>query len=153
MLLPIENVSVSTLCCVFACKLHHVIFILFLCGVSVCCKVRPTPSSWSLDSVKERAPSFSDNVSKPICPPIPPRPQHPGKMADPLLKNDANFSQSGFWHFCCSRTALLFSSFPPDSSSSSFCYMVAALSILTGIIAFQCNLILLLLSAQSVISF
>uniref|UniRef100_A0A3B5M6F2 Dedicator of cytokinesis 4b n=1 Tax=Xiphophorus couchianus TaxID=32473 RepID=A0A3B5M6F2_9TELE len=40
-------------------------------------KLRPTPSSWSLDSVKERAPSFSDNVSKPICPPIPPRPQHP----------------------------------------------------------------------------
>ncbi|XP_054910667.1 dedicator of cytokinesis protein 4b isoform X1 [Poeciliopsis prolifica] len=44
-------------------------------------KVRPTPSSWSLDSVKERAPSFSDNVSKPICPPIPPRPQHSASSA------------------------------------------------------------------------
>uniref|UniRef100_A0A672J9T2 Dedicator of cytokinesis 4b n=1 Tax=Salarias fasciatus TaxID=181472 RepID=A0A672J9T2_SALFA len=45
-----------------------------LCRVSMCCKVRPTPSSWSLDSVKERAPSFSDSVGKLLCPPVPPRP-------------------------------------------------------------------------------
>ncbi|XP_029969681.1 dedicator of cytokinesis protein 4b isoform X5 [Salarias fasciatus] len=39
-------------------------------------KVRPTPSSWSLDSVKERAPSFSDSVGKLLCPPVPPRPPY-----------------------------------------------------------------------------
>lgn len=58
------------------------VFCCFFCGVSVCCKVRPSPSSWSVDSVKERAPSFFDNVSKHTGPPIPPRPQHQGKMAD-----------------------------------------------------------------------
>ncbi|XP_040008836.1 dedicator of cytokinesis protein 4b [Xiphias gladius] len=39
-------------------------------------KVRPTPSSWSLDSVKEGAPSFSDSVGKLLCPPVPPRPPY-----------------------------------------------------------------------------
>uniref|UniRef100_A0A672JAK8 Dedicator of cytokinesis 4b n=1 Tax=Salarias fasciatus TaxID=181472 RepID=A0A672JAK8_SALFA len=53
-----------------------------LCRVSMCCKVRPTPSSWSLDSVKERAPSFSDSVGKLLCPPVPPRPPYSGNPAD-----------------------------------------------------------------------
>ncbi|XP_074553893.1 dedicator of cytokinesis protein 4b isoform X2 [Halichoeres trimaculatus] len=44
-------------------------------------KVRPTPSSWSLDSVKERAPSFSDSVGKLLCPPVPPRPPYSGSSA------------------------------------------------------------------------
>uniref|UniRef100_A0A3Q3VVY0 Uncharacterized protein n=1 Tax=Mola mola TaxID=94237 RepID=A0A3Q3VVY0_MOLML len=45
-------------------------------------KVRPTPSSWSLDSVKEGAPSFSDSVGKLLCPPVPPRPPYSGKLSD-----------------------------------------------------------------------
>ncbi|XP_060885429.1 dedicator of cytokinesis protein 4b isoform X2 [Labrus mixtus] len=44
-------------------------------------KVRPTPSSWSLDSAKERAPSFSDSVGKLLCPPVPPRPPYSGSSA------------------------------------------------------------------------
>ncbi|CAJ1055008.1 dedicator of cytokinesis protein 4 isoform X5 [Xyrichtys novacula] len=44
-------------------------------------KVRPTPSSWSLDSVKERTPSFSDSVGKLLCPPVPPRPPYTGSSA------------------------------------------------------------------------
>ncbi|XP_061618455.1 dedicator of cytokinesis protein 4b isoform X4 [Phyllopteryx taeniolatus] len=44
-------------------------------------KVRPTPSSWSLDSVKEGVPSFSDPVGKLLCPPIPPRPPYTGSSA------------------------------------------------------------------------
>lgn len=44
-------------------------------------KVRPTPSSWSLDSVKEGAPSFSDSVGKLLCPPVPPRPPYSGSSA------------------------------------------------------------------------
>lgn len=44
-------------------------------------KVRPTPSSWSLDSVKEGAPSFSDSVGKLLGPPVPPRPPYSGKKA------------------------------------------------------------------------
>uniref|UniRef100_H2M4C3 Dedicator of cytokinesis 4b n=1 Tax=Oryzias latipes TaxID=8090 RepID=H2M4C3_ORYLA len=51
------------------------------CGVSVCHKVRPTPSSWSLDSVKEGGPSFSDSVYKMQCPPVPPRPPYSGKSS------------------------------------------------------------------------
>uniref|UniRef100_A0A7N8YEP0 Dedicator of cytokinesis 4b n=1 Tax=Mastacembelus armatus TaxID=205130 RepID=A0A7N8YEP0_9TELE len=43
--------------------------------------MRPTPSSWSLDSVKESAPSFSDSVGKLLCPPVPPRPPHTGNLA------------------------------------------------------------------------
>lgn len=50
-------------------------------NVSVYCKVRPTPSSWSLDSVKEGAPSFSDSFGKMLCPPVPPRPLYSGKVA------------------------------------------------------------------------
>uniref|UniRef100_A0AAQ5X400 Dedicator of cytokinesis 4b n=1 Tax=Amphiprion ocellaris TaxID=80972 RepID=A0AAQ5X400_AMPOC len=42
--------------------------------------LRPTPSSWSLDSVKEGAPSFSDSVGKLLCPPVPPRPPYSGKQ-------------------------------------------------------------------------
>uniref|UniRef100_A0A673BJH0 Dedicator of cytokinesis 4b n=1 Tax=Sphaeramia orbicularis TaxID=375764 RepID=A0A673BJH0_9TELE len=38
--------------------------------------LRPTPSSWSLDSVKEGAPSLSDSVGKLLCPPVPPRPPY-----------------------------------------------------------------------------
>uniref|UniRef100_A0A8C4HXA8 Dedicator of cytokinesis 4b n=1 Tax=Dicentrarchus labrax TaxID=13489 RepID=A0A8C4HXA8_DICLA len=38
--------------------------------------MRPTPSSWSLDSVKVGAPSFSDSVGKLLCPPVPPRPPY-----------------------------------------------------------------------------
>ena len=45
-------------------------------------KVRPTPSSWSLDSVKEGAPSFSDSVGKLLGPPVPPRPPYSGKKAN-----------------------------------------------------------------------
>lgn len=45
-------------------------------------KVRPTPSSWSLDSVKEGAPSFSDSVGKLLCPPVPPRLPYSGKLSD-----------------------------------------------------------------------
>uniref|UniRef100_A0A667YVP1 Dedicator of cytokinesis 4b n=1 Tax=Myripristis murdjan TaxID=586833 RepID=A0A667YVP1_9TELE len=41
----------------------------------------PTPSSWSLDSVKEGAPYFSDSVGKLLCPPVPPRPPYSGKLA------------------------------------------------------------------------
>ncbi|XP_077565455.1 dedicator of cytokinesis protein 4b isoform X3 [Stigmatopora nigra] len=44
-------------------------------------KVRATPSSWSLDSVKEGKPSFSDPVGKLLCPPIPPRPLYTGCSA------------------------------------------------------------------------
>ncbi|XP_061662829.1 dedicator of cytokinesis protein 4b isoform X1 [Syngnathoides biaculeatus] len=44
-------------------------------------KVRPTPSSWSLDSVKGGVPSFSDPVGKLLCPPIPPRPPYAGSSA------------------------------------------------------------------------
>lgn len=44
-------------------------------------KVRPTPSSWSLDSVKEGASSFSDSVGKLLGPPVPPRPPYSGKKA------------------------------------------------------------------------
>ncbi|KAM7378128.1 hypothetical protein PAMA_013158 [Pampus argenteus] len=44
-------------------------------------KVRPTPSSWSLDSVKEGAPAFSDSVGKLLCPPVPPRPPYSGFSA------------------------------------------------------------------------
>uniref|UniRef100_A0A3Q3H1N4 Dedicator of cytokinesis 4b n=1 Tax=Kryptolebias marmoratus TaxID=37003 RepID=A0A3Q3H1N4_KRYMA len=43
--------------------------------------LRPTPSSWSLDNVKEGAPSFSDYPGKPKCPPVPPRPPYSGKLA------------------------------------------------------------------------
>uniref|UniRef100_A0A3P9JZL3 Dedicator of cytokinesis 4b n=1 Tax=Oryzias latipes TaxID=8090 RepID=A0A3P9JZL3_ORYLA len=43
-------------------------------------KVRPTPSSWSLDSVKEGGPSFSDSVYKMQCPPVPPRPPYSKNM-------------------------------------------------------------------------
>nr|XP_043876933.1 dedicator of cytokinesis protein 4b isoform X1 [Solea senegalensis] len=39
-------------------------------------KVRPTPSSWSLDSVKESPTSFSDSVGKLLGPPVPPRPPY-----------------------------------------------------------------------------
>uniref|UniRef100_A0AAQ4Q285 Dedicator of cytokinesis 4b n=1 Tax=Gasterosteus aculeatus aculeatus TaxID=481459 RepID=A0AAQ4Q285_GASAC len=46
-------------------------------------KVRPTPSSWSLDSVKEGAPSFSDSFGKMLCPPVPPRPLYSGKTSVP----------------------------------------------------------------------
>uniref|UniRef100_A0A3Q3H1Q2 Dedicator of cytokinesis protein 4 n=1 Tax=Labrus bergylta TaxID=56723 RepID=A0A3Q3H1Q2_9LABR len=46
--------------------------------------MRPTPSSWSLDSAKERAPSFSDSVGKLLCPPVPPRPPYSGKLDDPV---------------------------------------------------------------------
>uniref|UniRef100_A0A8C6LYX5 Dedicator of cytokinesis 4b n=1 Tax=Nothobranchius furzeri TaxID=105023 RepID=A0A8C6LYX5_NOTFU len=42
----------------------------------VCCEVRPTPSSWSLDSVKEGSASFSDSVGRLVCPPVPPRPPY-----------------------------------------------------------------------------
>ncbi|XP_051911224.1 dedicator of cytokinesis protein 4b isoform X3 [Hippocampus zosterae] len=44
-------------------------------------KVRPTPSSWSLDSVKEGVSSFSDPVGKLLVPPIPPRPPYSGSSA------------------------------------------------------------------------
>ncbi|XP_029317525.1 dedicator of cytokinesis protein 4b isoform X6 [Cottoperca gobio] len=44
-------------------------------------KVRPTPSSWSLDSVKVGAPSFSDSLGKLLCPPVPPRPPYSGSSA------------------------------------------------------------------------
>ncbi|XP_061920452.1 dedicator of cytokinesis protein 4b isoform X4 [Entelurus aequoreus] len=44
-------------------------------------KVRATPSSWSLDSVKEGVMSFSDPVGKLLCPPIPPRPPYAGSSA------------------------------------------------------------------------
>ncbi|XP_037099092.1 dedicator of cytokinesis protein 4b isoform X1 [Syngnathus acus] len=44
-------------------------------------KVRPTPSSWSLDSVKEGVVSFSDPVGKLLVPPIPPRPPYTGSSA------------------------------------------------------------------------
>ncbi|KAF7670188.1 hypothetical protein LDENG_00035470 [Lucifuga dentata] len=44
-------------------------------------KVRPTPSSWSLDSAKEGAPSFSDSVGKLLSPPVPPRPPYSGSSA------------------------------------------------------------------------
>uniref|UniRef100_A0A8D3BDU7 Dedicator of cytokinesis protein 4 n=1 Tax=Scophthalmus maximus TaxID=52904 RepID=A0A8D3BDU7_SCOMX len=45
--------------------------------------LRPTPSSWSLDSVKVGAPSFSDSVGKLLCPPVPPRPPYSGKKTRP----------------------------------------------------------------------
>uniref|UniRef100_A0A671YCI6 Dedicator of cytokinesis 4b n=1 Tax=Sparus aurata TaxID=8175 RepID=A0A671YCI6_SPAAU len=44
-------------------------------------ELRPTPSSWSLDSVKEGASSFSDSVGKLLGPPVPPRPPYSGKKA------------------------------------------------------------------------
>ncbi|XP_070996929.1 dedicator of cytokinesis protein 4-like isoform X2 [Oncorhynchus clarkii lewisi] len=45
-------------------------------------KVRPTFSSWSLDSVKEvNNTQFSDTVGKLLCPPVPPRPPYPGSSA------------------------------------------------------------------------
>uniref|UniRef100_A0A8C3AW02 Dedicator of cytokinesis 4b n=1 Tax=Cyclopterus lumpus TaxID=8103 RepID=A0A8C3AW02_CYCLU len=42
-----------------------------------------THHSWSLDSVKEGAPSFSDSFGKMLCPPVPPRPPYSGKTTVP----------------------------------------------------------------------
>ncbi|XP_016889524.1 dedicator of cytokinesis protein 4b [Cynoglossus semilaevis] len=44
-------------------------------------KVKPTPSSWSLDSVREGAAFFSDSVGKLPGPPVPPRPPYSGSSA------------------------------------------------------------------------
>uniref|UniRef100_A0A3P8NHI9 Dedicator of cytokinesis protein 4 n=1 Tax=Astatotilapia calliptera TaxID=8154 RepID=A0A3P8NHI9_ASTCA len=42
-------------------------------------KLRPAPSSWSLDSVKEGMPHSSDSGGRMLCPPVPPRPPYSGK--------------------------------------------------------------------------
>ncbi|XP_035763584.1 dedicator of cytokinesis protein 4b [Neolamprologus brichardi] len=44
-------------------------------------KVRPAPSSWSLDSVKEGMPHSSDSGGRMLCPPVPPRPPYSGSSA------------------------------------------------------------------------
>lgn len=49
------------------------------CHVFVYSKVRPAPSSWSLDSVKEGMPHSSDSGGRMLCPPVPPRPPYSGK--------------------------------------------------------------------------
>uniref|UniRef100_A0A3Q4FYX5 Dedicator of cytokinesis 4b n=1 Tax=Neolamprologus brichardi TaxID=32507 RepID=A0A3Q4FYX5_NEOBR len=38
--------------------------------------MRPAPSSWSLDSVKEGMPHSSDSGGRMLCPPVPPRPPY-----------------------------------------------------------------------------
>ncbi|XP_074553897.1 dedicator of cytokinesis protein 4b isoform X6 [Halichoeres trimaculatus] len=57
-------------------------------------KVRPTPSSWSLDSVKERAPSFSDSVGKLLCPPVPPRPPYSAGSSAKNMRSQSPVSAS-----------------------------------------------------------
>uniref|UniRef100_A0A8C5H8S7 Dedicator of cytokinesis 4b n=1 Tax=Gouania willdenowi TaxID=441366 RepID=A0A8C5H8S7_GOUWI len=74
-IIPFITCPVIALCYVTfpMCDPRHVIC--DLCRVSLCCEVRPTASSWSLDSVKG-APTFSDSVGKLLCPPVPPRPPY-----------------------------------------------------------------------------
>ncbi|XP_060885434.1 dedicator of cytokinesis protein 4b isoform X6 [Labrus mixtus] len=57
-------------------------------------KVRPTPSSWSLDSAKERAPSFSDSVGKLLCPPVPPRPPYSAGSSAKNMRSQSPVSAS-----------------------------------------------------------
>lgn len=94
-----------------------------MCDLSVCCiKVRPTPSSWSLDSVKEGAPYFSDSVGKLLCPPVPPRPPYSGKLAghnEPYCWWMALIFHPDFWHLVLSPPVLLFFS-PLQFSASIF---------------------------------
>lgn len=52
-----------------------------ICDVPVYHEVKPTPSSWSLDSVREGTAFFSDSVGKLPGPPVPPRPPYSGKLA------------------------------------------------------------------------
>ncbi|XP_034381917.1 dedicator of cytokinesis protein 4b isoform X6 [Cyclopterus lumpus] len=57
-------------------------------------KVRPTPSSWSLDSVKEGAPSFSDSFGKMLCPPVPPRPPYSAGSSAKNMRSQSPVSAS-----------------------------------------------------------
>ncbi|XP_056132653.1 dedicator of cytokinesis protein 4b [Lampris incognitus] len=57
-------------------------------------KVRPTPSSWSLDSVKESAPHFSDSVGKLLCPPVPPRPPYSAGSSAKSMRSQSPVSTS-----------------------------------------------------------
>ncbi|XP_035536750.1 LOW QUALITY PROTEIN: dedicator of cytokinesis protein 4b [Morone saxatilis] len=57
-------------------------------------KVRPTPSSWSLDSVKVGAPSFSDSVGKLLCPPVPPRPPYSAGSSAKSMRSQSPVSMS-----------------------------------------------------------
>uniref|UniRef100_A0A667YBT9 Dedicator of cytokinesis 4b n=1 Tax=Myripristis murdjan TaxID=586833 RepID=A0A667YBT9_9TELE len=81
--------------------------------------VRPTPSSWSLDSVKEGAPYFSDSVGKLLCPPVPPRPPYSGKLttAPPFTPSPTECQSAGL----VSNSPVLSGSYSSGISSLSRC--------------------------------